>query len=287
MARTNWTEAEIEAVVADYLDMLLKELARIPYRKADHWRRLLRRIDRTKGSIEYKYGNISAVMDRLGLPYVTGYQPYPNFQRALYEAVENRVWTDPDLLATLTGASAVLRETDLAASPPSGLPIEIHEAPVLTPLAPVSDRTIQNILRRAGDPAERDARNRNLGKAGEALVFEAEKWRLRQMGRPDLSARVRWTARDDGDGCGYDILSFRGHGREPSRERWLEVKTTTGSSTTPFFITRNELEVSRERPDAFRIVRLYDFARNPRGFHLEPPIDKRTHLEAATYRASF
>ena len=287
MAPRNWTEAEIEAVVADYLDMLLNELARIPYSKADHWRRLLQRIDRTKGSIEYKYGNISAVMDRLGLPYVNGYKPYPNFQRALYEAVENRVWKDPDLLATLTGASAALRETDFAALPPSGLQIEIHEAPVLTPFEPVRDRTIQDILRRMGDPAERDARNRNLGKAGEELVFEAEKWRLRQIGRPDLSALVRWTARDDGDGYGYDVLSFKGHGREPSRKRLLEVKTTTGSSSTPFFITRNELEVSRERPDAFRIVRLYDFARNPRAFHLEPPIDKRTHLEAATYRASF
>ena len=287
MARTNWTEAEIEAVVTDYLDMLLKELARTPYRKADHWRQLLRRIDRTKGSIEYKYGNISAVMDRLGLPYVNGYQPYPNYQRALYEAVENRVRRDPDLLARLTGASFALRETDFAAPPPSGLQIEIHEAPVLTPLEPVRDRIIQNILSRMGDPAERDARNRDLGRAGEARVFEAEKWRLRQMGRPDLSARVRWTARDDGDGCGYDILSFEGRGGEPSRERWLEVKTTTGSCTTPFFITRNELEVSRERPDAFRIVRLYDFARNPRAFHLEPPIDRRTHLTAATYRASF
>lgn len=42
------------------------------------------------------------------------------------------------------------------------------------------------------DPAERDARNRDLGKAGERFVVEFERIRLRQAGREDLADNVRW-----------------------------------------------------------------------------------------------
>ena len=76
------------------------------------------------------------------------------------------------------------------------------------------------------------------------------------LGRKDLSDSVRWVARDDGDGYGFDILSFNGKGDKAEQELWLEVKTTNGSATTPFYITRNELQVSKQRPDAFRLFRL-------------------------------
>jgi hypothetical protein len=47
-------------------------------------------------------------------------------------------------------------------------------------------------------------------------------------------------AAEDGDGAGYDILSF-----DPSgKERLIEVKTTNGAAKTPFFLTRNEHETS-------------------------------------------
>ena len=97
-------------------------------------------------------------------------------------------------------------------------------------------------------------------------------------------------ARDDGDGYGFDILSFRGTGSEANKERWLEVKTTNGSRTTPFFITRNELRVSEERPDVFRVVRLFDFhkgsRRAARAYRLEPPLKDRVTLTPAIYSAS-
>lgn len=80
------------------------------------------------------------------------------------------------------------------------------------------------------DVAERDARNRALGKAGEELVFYHERSSLRQAGREDLADKVRWTASEDSDGYGYDIASFEANGRE----RLIEVKTTNGWERTPF-----------------------------------------------------
>ena len=55
------------------------------------------------------------------------------------------------------------------------------------------------------DVAERDARNRALGRAGEELVLHHEKRSLPAAGRQDQADRVRWTAIQDGDGYGFDI----------------------------------------------------------------------------------
>ena len=154
-------------------------------------------------------------------------------------------------------------------------------------LDPQLPEDIEKIIRKLEPPAERDARNRILGKAGEEFVFELERQRLSMLGRQDLADDVRWVARDDGDGYGYDIRSFHGKGKssEASRERWLEIKTTNGPKTTPFYITSNELSVSEQNPETFRVVRLYDFRRRKRAYRLEPPLADRVRLKPAIYRA--
>lgn len=90
-------------------------------------------------------------------------------------------------------------------------------------------------------------------------------------------------SKEDGDGAGYDILSFSALGKT----RWLEVKTTNGPVTTPFWITRNELQVSEENPAHFRLARLYDFSRAPAAYCLMPPLSDHVHLSASQYLAGF
>ena len=90
------------------------------------------------------------------------------------------------------------------------------------------------------DPVERDLCNRSLGKAGEEFVVDVERRQLTGADRPDLARKVRWVAAEDGDGAGYDVLSFDATGRE----RLLEVKTTNGSARTPYFLTRNERDLA-------------------------------------------
>ncbi len=115
------------------------------------------------------------------------------------------------------------------------------------------------------------------------MVVDFERFRLEHAERRDLARKVRWVSEEDGDGAGYDILSF-----DPSgRERIIEVKTTRGVSTTPFFITGNERALSEERPKEFRIFRIYDYGAEPKLFKLRPPLSDAVHLEPTTYRASF
>ena len=222
----------------------------------------------------------------LVFPAIDGYRPRGNFQKALFEIVEAHLGEKRDLYRLLTAELGTLREG--SAEYRAGESIVVDEAP---PQRGGQEQgiteDIERIVRRFENPADRDERNRSLGKAGESLVYKHERHRLQLLGRKDLSECVRWVARDDGDGYGFDILSFNGKEDEPERELWLEVKTTNGSSTTPFYITRSELQVSEQRPDVFRIFRLYDFRKRARAYCLAPPLESHVTLTPTAFRASF
>ena len=112
------------------------------------------------------------------------------------------------------------------------------------------------------------------------LLYEQS--HLKANGRADLAREVEWTSEERGDGAGYDIRSFALDGSE----RLIEVKTTNGTAKTPFFLSENERAFSDERPDAFRLLRLYSFAEKPSAFELRPPLSERLALSPANYRAS-
>lgn len=136
-------------------------------------------------------------------------------------------------------------------------------------------------IARKYDVAERDARNRALGRAGEERVLAHERASLLAGGRTDLAERIRWVSQVDGDGAGYDIRSFDTDGND----RLIEVKTTNGWERTPFYITRNELAVAEERRASWRLVRLWNFTRDPRAYELQPPLEAHVSLMAMSFQA--
>jgi hypothetical protein len=271
---SDWSDGEIDLIVADYFDMLRHELSRTPYVKSHHNRALQELTGRAHGSIERKHQNISAVLVRIGRPWIVGYKPLANFQNALIDGI-GRYLALHDEPVPVPAAPAVRAFADPATlwigPPPTPREEDKAETPSLARLV------------RKFDPAERDARNRQLGRDGERLAFERERLHLISAGREDLAKRVEWTSEVRGDGAGFDIRSFDANGAE----RFLEVKTTNGASLTPFFLSENERSFSEERPDAFRLLRLYSFASMPAGFELMPPLHERLTLSPTNYRASF
>lgn len=270
---TDWSDREIDLIVADYFEMLRMERTGQPYVKAERNRALQELTHRSRGSIEFKHQNISAVLLKLGMDWILGYKPMPNYQNALIAGVEryldhrHDVFVVPEPITIQGAAEASL----LFFEPPPVVDTASNEPAVLARLI------------RKFDPAARDAQNRALGKRGEERVFFSEQARLKTEARVDLARKVRWVSEEDGDGAGYDILSFDAAGKE----RLIEVKTTAGSHTTPFFLTENERLLSAERSSEFRLVRLYDFNRGPKAFELEPPLDHAVVLRPTIYRASF
>ena len=270
---TPWTNEEIEIIVSDYLDMLKTELSGVSYNKALRNRKLQEKIGRSKGSIEYKHQNISAVLEKLGLPFILGYKPASNYQSKLYEVIDEQLSSNriAEQLANQVSDKPIPQAGLIYVSPPAKQPL------IKTP-----GRNAARVIR-FYDPATRDARARELGKAGERFLFQAEQNRLSSLGRDDLAGKVRWVSRDDGDGAGYDILSWSRNGEV----RMLEVKTTNGPVTTPFWISRNELNVSERNRDKFRLARLFHFSRMPEAYKLRPPLADLVHLDATEYLASF
>jgi hypothetical protein len=268
-----WSDREVDLIVADYFNMLAAELAGQSYSKAKHNEALQSLIQRSRKSIEFKHCNISAVLERLGLPSIAGYRPLPHFQNALIDGVERHLNArGAPLFEFVTAAkSRVAESPSLWIGPP----------PSVSPKDEKETQRLRQLVHKF-DPAERDARNRKLGKQGEELALEHEIARLKQIGRDDLSRKVEWTSEVRGDGAGYDIRSFENDGKD----RLIEVKTTNGPAKTPFFLSENELAFSEERPDAFRLLRLYQFVEKPSAFELQPPLSDRLALHPSIYRAT-
>lgn len=104
------------------------------------------------------------------------------------------------------------------------------------------------------DWAARDARNRQVGLEGEKLILKNEIEALTSAGRSDLAAQVKHIALVN-SAAGYDIASFAADGT-PKR---IEVKTTQGPISAPFFISINEVLSSREDPSSYWIFRVFNF----------------------------
>ena len=179
----DWSRLEVEAAVADYLEMLALELRDEPFNKAEHNRNLGRILNgRTRGSIERKHQNISAVLIELGYPYVDGYKPLRNYQELLKDVVEER----------LLRATALEKEiASLVVSPPTA-PALFEDILNMRVPVPESDRETRtsiyespvNSARRVKhNYLEMEARNSALGLAGEQLVMKYEHERLSRAGQ--------------------------------------------------------------------------------------------------------
>jgi Domain of unknown function (DUF3883) len=267
-----WNDDELDAIVADYFSMLKSELSRQPFVKSHHSAVLMQQIGRTLGSVEFKHQNISAVLEELGLPWIVGYKPMRNYQASIFGAIDRYLSSNQNVTYEQLPPKMLAAADDGAA---------FVDAPRLEPPT-VKPWQLERLVRKF-DPVERDLRNRSLGRAGEEFVLEVEKKKLERSNRPDLLKKVRWVSEDEGDGAGYDILSFEPDGRE----RLIEVKTTNGAARTPFFLSENECQRAAASMESWRLYRVHLFAQTPRIFKIAPPLNEMLNLRPDTWRASF
>ncbi|MEG3179294.1 DUF3883 domain-containing protein [Sphingomonas sp. LT1P40] len=275
MAGEDWSAQEIEETVADYFVMLANDLRGNPYNKTAHRQVLMQRVMRSNGSIEFKHQNISAVLMGLGQPWITGYKPASNFQAALVDAVWQKLNHFEVPLGPYRHVTGDNRVRDEAGTLWVGPPPTFSNQPPLLDIAKIT------AIAQKFDVAERDARNRELGRAGEERIFAHECAVLKAAGMTELARRVRWTSQEDGDGAGYDIASFEPDGTP----RQIEVKTTNGWERTPFHLTRNEVAVAEANRETWHLVRLWNFAREPQAFSIRPPLARHVELTPTSFLA--
>lgn len=278
---SSWTEQEVEAAVRDYFDMLNAELKGEAYNKSNHNRILRESLDsRTKGSVERKHQNISAILLEMELPYIDGYKPLGNYQAMLKDTVRKYIQRHDAVLAgmrTMASQQAYQEQKmrsvwDVLVDPPERESETEEEA----------DEETLRIARKYNFP-EQERRNSILGRLGEMFVLDFEKSRLVDRGMGELANHVKWISEEEGDGAGYDIQSFDDHGNA----KLIEVKTTNYGRSFPFMVTQNEVRVSEDCADQYSLYRVFTFSRQPKLFMLPGAISGNCKLEAKTYKASF
>ena len=264
-----WADAEIQPTVISYFTMLRAELAGQPYVKADFNREVQAPTGRSRGAVEYKFANISAVLRDIGLPYVLGYQPRANYQSALRTEVERFLAHDPEI-------PRLLEEMPAPDVPPTAQLVEVDPPVMAPPSTGGRGRTHVGV-----DYLERQARNRDVGLKGERLVVEHERAWLSAHGRPDLAELVAHVPSTLGDGAGYDVSSFLLDGSP----HHIEVKATRGSIIAPFFLSASELRHALEHTEAYSIYRVFDLGPNPRFYKLTGDMEEILDLTPVSYQA--
>jgi len=276
----DWSTVEVDLAVVDYMKMLSKELLGQNYNKTAHRNALLPLLNnRTPGSVERKHQNISAVLINFGLPYISGYKPLGNFQALLAERVASYLAGQHEFIS-MVGKSvdqpipnmSVANFLDRVVDPPTKRDFSYAQVRDTGPKIRPPVRI--NYL-------EREARNASLGKAGELFVVEFEKARLVHYGKGGLADRVEHVSVSKGDGLGFDVKSYEANGAD----RLIEVKTTAGGKQTPFFVSRNEVEVSQEHEKEYHLYRVFGYRKDPRMFMVQGALNKICQLEASQYRA--
>ncbi|ACT13345.1 MULTISPECIES: DUF3427 domain-containing protein [Pectobacterium] len=134
------------------------------------------------------------------------------------------------------------------------------------------------------DRAAADERNSNLGSQGELLVLHYEKNELIKAGRADLAEKVKQVS-EMNCAAGYDILSFDSDGNE----KYIEVKTTMGGKNTVFYISENEVKVSKACEEKYFIYRVYNFDVKNKTYQLftqKGAVELNFTLSPVSYRAA-
>lgn len=261
--------------------MLDSELRGEAYNKSDHRRRLQPLLsDRSETAIERKHMNISAVLRELDHPWIDGYKPLGNYQQLLFDAVKSQLASDLSIAGLIEKAISDPVNVPDVSDPLSAL----TDPPIYEESAPTDYSKIQEPKERTPrkiDYLAREARNRDLGLAGEEFVARFEAERLHRAGRRRLSESIDHVSKSRGDGLGYDILFFE----EDGRERLIEVKTTSFGRRTPFYVSRNELACSVERESEYHLYRVFTFRRAPGLYWLKGRLDSQFSLNAIQYEA--
>lgn len=277
----DWAKIEVEAIVADYLRMLVLELSGQSYNKSAHRRTLQSKLNnRTEAAIELKHQNISAILRELGFPWIAGYKPRGHFQSLLRNVVEAQLAKDK-----LVDDAALTAATSPAAAPLlDDLSNILVEAPRLaTEIKEPPHHPYYSSTPKKRDYLEREARNISLGKAGEEFVLNFEHFRLYGLGQKKLAEKIEHVSVNKGDGMGFDILSFEPDGRE----KYIEVKTTAFGKETPFFISRGEIQFAQDHAEQFHLYRLFEFRKAPKFFDLPGTVESHCLVNPISFVCEF
>lgn len=105
-------------------------------------------------------------------------------------------------------------------------------------------------------------KKKTVGTLGEILVYNDEVDRVADLG---VAKEVDHKAVTEGDGLGYDILSYDDQGNKI----YIEVKTTESNKPEGFYLTPKEKTVCESNPAAYKLYRVYNLNKSAGTYNVE------------------
>ncbi len=275
----DWNQTEISLLLQDYFSMLTQELKQEKFNKSEFRRGLLKKLpDRTKGAVEFKHQNVSAVLAKSGLPYIKGYVPLYNIQQVLADAVadflDRNKWLEQEF--ELFSTQGVEGDTSKK--------LDFNKVQVSAPKVQVEEKAnkvkVRSVFKR--NYLELEQQNQFIGNLGEKFALDYEIWRLKKSKNPALAKKVEWVAQYD-DGAGFDILSKR----EDGSDMYIEVKSTKLGKESPFFFSKSENEFSEQNSSNFHLYRVFSLNQKPQLFIKQGSFRDFCSVEPITFKGSF
>ena len=134
------------------------------------------------------------------------------------------------------------------------------------------------------DFEQENRHKKSIGALAEKAVIEYEIELLKSKGINDAEKIVKRVSEEIGDGLGFDILSYE----EVDGiliEKYIEVKGTKGGIKSDFYLSRNELEFSKEYQDKFYLYRVFNLAKRKKMYVLHGSMYENLELIPQNYKA--
>lgn len=175
----------------------------------------------------------------LNKKFVTVHVPLYNYQNYLYKRTTNQ--NSNKLVRTESKKVSAIKELKKAISKAQ------PKNTVVT--APQNIR----VARKIDNWDDINKQRRKTGYEGEEIAVAIEREYLKSVGKYELADQVENVAESQGDGLGYDILSFFADGKR----KYIEVKATKTAIGSPYYLSRNELSFLQEHKDDYFLYRIY------------------------------
>ena len=207
--------------------------------------------------------------------------------KAIYGTLENVIKTVPEEFiadfidgytksASTDDKSIIVYETENIKT----TAIKLEKASVPKQTKSTADKAPKTKGKTKHDYIKEHIRNTDIGERGEKLVLEMEKKKLKEAIKSgkieSMENLLKWVSIED-DAVGYDILSYD---VDAKKAIYIEVKTTTSSKLTPFYMSESELDFSKKNSSQYHLYRVYNFGKDVANyFELIGDISKSTEVQ--------
>jgi hypothetical protein len=141
--------------------------------------------------------------------------------------------------------------TDYEAIPEENRLSDDYTTPTITTLSKeniIAPKGKSNFNAKLTNIKRQQRQNKITGDAGEV-------WLVKYLKNEKKNSKVYHTSVEKGDGAGYDVKLVN----KDDNVKYIEVKTTKGKCSTPFYITKTELNRSIKEKEKYYLYRLYEY----------------------------